>query len=71
MKTSALTRADLLNLPATTDIVTAGRAFGLGRTTAYQLAKDDAFPVKVLRIGGTFRVVTADLLRALRIDPTA
>ncbi|MFE1841682.1 DNA-binding protein [Streptomyces sviceus] len=60
-----LTVGNLLNLPPTTDVVTAGKAFGMGSTKAYQLAKSGRFPCKVVRSGGSYRVVTADMLRVL------
>jgi predicted DNA-binding transcriptional regulator AlpA len=63
-----LTRAELLALPAVIDITTAARALGLGRSTAYELARRDEFPCRVLRIGSSYRVPTADLLRILGID---
>jgi hypothetical protein len=37
--TRGLTPAELQSLPAVVDLVTAGRAFGIGRTKAYQLAQ--------------------------------
>ncbi|MFC5654562.1 DNA-binding protein [Streptomyces nogalater] len=64
-----LSRAELLALPATTDVETAGRAFGLGRTTAYALARAGEFPCAIIRAGRGYRVVTADLLRVLRLAP--
>jgi hypothetical protein len=64
-----LSRSELLALPVTVDIETAGRAFGLGRTTAYSLAKAGAFPCELIRAGKAYRVITADLLRVLRITP--
>jgi hypothetical protein len=64
-----LTRSDLLALPAAVDVETAARAFGIGRTTAYALAKADDFPCKVLRAGKAYRVITQDLLRVLGITP--
>ncbi|WP_239135275.1 integrase [Streptomyces sp. SID12488] len=64
-----LSRSALLALPATIDVETAGRAFGIGRTTAYALAKSGAFPCRVLRAGKAYRVVTEDLLRVLHITP--
>jgi len=64
-----LTRAELLSLPVTVDITTAARALGLGRSTAYELARRKAFPCRVLHIGSTYRVPTADLLRVLGIEP--
>ncbi|WP_460443879.1 hypothetical protein [Amycolatopsis cihanbeyliensis] len=48
--------------------MTAGRALGLGRTLAYELAKKDEFPCRVLRLGNSYRVVTADLLRVLGVE---
>ncbi|MGY5034336.1 DNA-binding protein [Streptomyces sp. 900116325] len=62
-----MTTRELLELPPTTDLETAGRAFGIGRTTAYQLARKDQFPCEVVRAGRLFRVVTADMLRVLQV----
>lgn len=62
--------ADLLKLPAVIDIETAGKALGIGRTTAYQLAKKDKFPCTVIRAGRTYRVPTAALLAILQVTPT-
>lgn len=64
-----LTREELLALAASTDVETAGRALGLGRTTAYALARNGQFPCAVIRAGRSYRVVTADLLRLLHIAP--
>ena len=63
--TGGMTRAELLALPAAVDLVTAGRAFGLGRTQAQLLAKAGKFPCRVLRVGNRYRVPTADLLAVL------
>ena len=65
----SLTSAELLALPAAVDIETAARAFGLGRTTAYALAKTGDFPCQVIRAGRAYRAITADLLRVLHITP--
>lgn len=43
----------------------AGEAIGAGRTSAYRMAKDGTFPVPVLRIGKSYRVITADLVALL------
>lgn len=43
----------------------ASRILGMGRSTAYQLAKHNQFPVRVLRVGSRYRVSRADLLRYL------
>jgi Helix-turn-helix domain len=66
-----LTLAELLVLPATVDVSTAARALGLGRSTAYELARRDEFPCRVLRVGCSYRIPTADLLRVLGIEPPA
>lgn len=63
--TQALTLAEVAALPAVTDLVTAGRALGLGRTKAYELARAGRFPVPVIRSGRTWLVPAAGLLAAL------
>ncbi len=60
-----LTLAEVASLPAVTDLVTAGRALGLGRTRAYQLARAGRFPCPVIRTGKTYLVPTAGLLTLL------
>ncbi len=67
---AGLSLEDLRGLPAVVDLRTAARAFGLGRTRAYQLAARGAFPCRVLRVGGTYRVPTADLLAVLGLPTT-
>ncbi|CAL9614816.1 hypothetical protein SUDANB1_05705 [Streptomyces sp. enrichment culture] len=62
-----LTVGDLLKLPPTTDVETAGRAFGMGRTKAYQLVRTGKFPCQVVECGAGYRVVTADLMRVLGV----
>lgn len=70
MSDDALSLDDLHALPATVDVATAARAFGIGRSTAYRLARAGRFPCRVLRVGGSYRVATADLLAVLGV-PTA
>jgi hypothetical protein len=62
---------ELLALPVSVDLVTAGRAFGLGRTKAFQLAKESAFPCRVIRVGIKYRVPRSATFEALalRIQP--
>jgi hypothetical protein len=55
-------------VPVTVDLMTAARAFGLGRTVAYTLAKRAEFPCRVFRVGGRYVVARGDLLRALGIS---
>ncbi|GAB2514025.1 helix-turn-helix domain-containing protein [Nocardiopsis aegyptia] len=61
----ALTLDELKQLPPTIDLMTAARILGIGRTKAYELARADDFPCRVVRIGGLYRVSTADLLRVI------
>jgi excisionase family DNA binding protein len=61
--------SELLSLPVTVSVGTAARALGLGRSTAYELARCGEFPCRVLRVGHSYRVPTAELLRVLGIDP--
>jgi len=63
----AMSQAELLELPAVTDLVTAGRALGIGRTRSFELARRGEFPVPLLRVGCTWRVPTATLLAVLQI----
>ena len=65
-----MTRDELFALPAVTDLVTAGRAWGLGRTKAYQLAEAGEFPCPVQRLGRCYHVVTEHLLASLGISST-
>lgn len=61
--------ADVQQLPAVVDLVTAGRALGLGRTKTYQLARTGQFPCRVIRVGKTYLVPTAELLALLGLTP--
>jgi len=63
-----MTLAELLAMPVMVDIGTAARALGLGRSTGYELARRDEFPCRVLHVGNSYRVPTAELLRILGID---
>src|SRR2546430_1858175 len=58
-----------LRASATVDLMTAARALGLGRTKAYELARRDEFPSRVIRIGDTSRIPTAGLLELLGVAP--
>ncbi len=62
---------DLGELPPILDLMTAARLLGIGRTTAYQLARHGHFPVPVLRIGASYKIPTAPLLDLLGIHPDA
>jgi hypothetical protein len=62
-----MSREELLALPAVVNLVTAARALGIGRTRAFELVRRGEFPVPVLRVGVTYRVPTAPLLRLLGV----
>lgn len=64
-----LTLTEITHLPAVVDLVTAGRALGLGRTKCYQLARDGEFPCRIIRAGRSYLVPTAELLALLGLDP--
>jgi len=69
--TRPMTEAELLDLPPAVDLATAGRAFGIGRTKAFELARAGQFPVKVLQVGQKFRVPKTAILDALDVKPSA
>jgi hypothetical protein len=56
-----MAKGELLALPTAVDLETANRALGLGRSKGYELAKRGQYPCRVLRLGNSYRVVTAEL----------
>jgi hypothetical protein len=64
----AMSENELLALPVAVDLVTAGRAFGIGRTRAFELARTGEFPCRVLRVGQKFRVPRTAIFEALGIE---
>jgi len=68
INTVGMTREEFDALPVALDLPTACRALNLGRTTGYALAQAGEFPVRVLRVGKTYRVAKADLQRLLGFD---
>lgn len=63
-----MTTEELAALPAVVDLRTAAKALGLGRDNAYQMARDNAFPVEVLSLGRYLRVRKADLMNYLHLN---
>lgn len=61
---------ELRQLLPVIDLETAGRALGIGRTKAYELAQRREFPAKILMVGTGYRVITSDLHRLLGIAPS-
>lgn len=64
-----MTVAEALALPVAVDLETAGRAFGIGRTKAHELARRGEFPCEVFIVGRKYRVPRHALLKALGIEP--
>lgn len=63
-------RDELLALPVTIDVLTAGRAFGFGRNTTYELIQAGEFPVEVHVYGkANRRVITSELWKVLGMRP--
>lgn len=58
-------------LPVTLDIPDAARLLGIGRTTAYTLARQGRFPCPVIKVGQQYRIPTIKLLRLLGLPDTA
>jgi Helix-turn-helix domain len=50
--------------------MTAAKILGIGRTKAYELARQGDFPCLVIRVGDLYRVSTPDLLRLLGLGAT-
>lgn len=68
---AGLCSGDLRALPPALDLVTAAKALGIGRTTAYSLARRDEFPCRLIKVGSQYKVPTAELLRLLGLAPEA
>jgi len=60
----------LLEAGPTVDLPIANSALGISRAHGYALAKRGDYPVKVLRLGCSYRVVTTDLLHLLGLAET-
>ncbi|KFG75651.1 helix-turn-helix domain-containing protein [Streptomyces mutabilis] len=63
-----MTIEEALALPVAVKFDDSNRALGLGRTTAYELARRDEYPLPLLRLGRSYRVRRADILRYLGIE---
>lgn len=51
--------------PPTVDVPSAGAAFGLSRSYAYELVARGEFPARVIKVGSRYRVITESVIRAL------
>lgn len=68
--TKRMTKEELLAIAEepTTSMRTGARAFGVSAATFYEQYHQGTLPVRVLRIGRSLRIPTADLLRVLGIE---
>ncbi|MBC9005735.1 helix-turn-helix domain-containing protein [Micromonospora aurantiaca] len=55
-------------LGVTTDVETAAAILGIGRTTAYALARNNQFPVRLLRVGRRYLVPVQAILNLLAME---
>ncbi len=64
---------DVSNLPTVLDLPAAATLLGIGRTMAYELVRDDAWPTPIIRLGKLIKVPTRPLLDLLegRVGPAA
>lgn len=60
--------AELHAIPVSVNLPTAGRAFGMGRTRAFELAKAGEFPCRVIKVGNKYRVPRSAIFEALGIE---
>jgi hypothetical protein len=65
---TGMTREQLLALPVTVDLQTAGRAWGLSRSRVYDAHARNALPFPVVVVSGRLKVTRAALLKSLDID---
>jgi len=63
-------RRYLLEAGPTMGLPVANTALGISRAHGYALAKRGQYPVRVLKLGSSYRVITADLLNVLGISST-
>lgn len=64
-------RQELLEQGPTMSIRASNKAFGISSTLGYTLVKRGEYPARVLRLGSTYRVITADVLEALGMNDDA
>lgn len=65
MDSRTVTLDEVRGWPALVSMADAARVLRISKSHGYQLARDDAFPCRVLHLGGSVRVVTASLIALL------
>jgi predicted DNA-binding transcriptional regulator AlpA len=63
----AMTRDELLGLPAMITMTKAFEALGVSRSVGYRMIHTGTFPTRLIPIGKSFRVASADLCAALGV----
>ncbi|MFF2650359.1 DNA-binding protein [Streptomyces sp. NPDC058045] len=64
-----LSASEALDLPVMFDVwPTLGAALGIGRTTTFQLAREGALPIPIIRVGRQLRARRSDLLNFLGLQ---
>lgn len=66
-----MTHEELMALPVSFSLATGAKAFGIGRTLAYELHRKGEFPCRVLKIGNSLKITRADLFRSLGMTDDA
>lgn len=62
-----MTSDELAALPPVIPVQTASRILGIGKNQTYELIRSGKYPVRVLEMGGRFRVSKFDLLNFLHV----
>lgn len=65
------TLAQIRSWPAAVSVPVAATAFGFGRSHAYDLVARGEFPARVIKAGGRYLVVTAEIVRQLSASEPA
>lgn len=65
---TAFAADEIRRLPAALTVIQAADLLGIGRSSAYQAVKAGTWPTRVLRIGRTIRIPSAEVLALLGID---
>jgi len=60
-------RQELLDAGPTIDLPLANRLLGISKAHGYSLAKRGDYPVRLLKLGHSYRVVTSELLTLLGV----
>lgn len=60
-----ITLEEVRSWPATVDVSTAARVLGISRSYAFELAKRDQLPCRLLKVGSRYRVPTHSLIALL------